>query len=149
MDKYKQITVLPISINELLPYFTFFCSQVLRGDVDRKTQFVELKQGDQGNNCDFFVVNKRHITVYTRTFSQFICMNCKKTTCNETIMVFLMANLKHMNESSETKLKVTAYLCSDLYRIEDFKNVSTHGEFIASRTLKLPWQHHLSFSEIN
>ena len=84
-----------------------------------------IQEGDE-----YYVVGSRFVTVYTTKFSQFICTVCGETICNATVIMFLMASLQPLREERMTSVKVKVFLCSNLFNILDFRNVSSPNIYI-------------------
>ena len=99
--------------------------KVRRGNPNNGIASTEVQQRSQpGGDDDYFVIDEKFITIYTSHFTLFTCTSCDNS-CNATVMTFLFAQLRHVQKHYVTKVKVKAFLCSDLYRIADFKTVST------------------------
>ena len=97
--------------------------KVRRGNPKNGIDFTDLQQRFQpGDDGDYYVIDEKFITIYTSHFTLFTCTSCNNS-CNATIMTFLVAQLRHLPKYDVTKVKAKVFLCSDLYRIEDFRNV--------------------------
>ncbi len=72
-----------------------------------------------------FIVHDQIICIHTSSFSKFICTNCKKTSCNSSVLSFLFARFKAWPEQNRTTVDFKLFLSSHLYRIKDFVNVNT------------------------
>ena len=97
--------------------------RVRRGDPNKGIEFTELTQREKHVGAsDYYVIDENYITIFTSHFTLFTCTNCKNS-CNATVMAFLVGELEHLLEYGVTKVKVKAFLCSDLFTIADFKNV--------------------------
>ena len=96
---------------------------VRRGDVHRSRPFREVprRNGDDEEDVGFEVDN-RYITIHTDGFSQFIC-TCGRTVCTAAVMVFIMGNPAPCVDDDETTIHLKNFLCSPLYKIEDYKEV--------------------------
>ena len=95
------------------------------GDVNQDIAFTELRR--KFTSCDvmpYYKVDTTHIIIYTDNFSQFICSVCGKNESCHSIMVFPYGSISQQKEDNTTRTKVKVYLCSPLYKIEDFKKVS-------------------------
>ena len=68
-------------------------------------------------------IDEKFITVFTGKFSPFICTNCKNT-CQTSMMLFLLGYLEPRQEANDTLAQIKSFICSDLYRIKDFREVS-------------------------
>ena len=100
--------------------------KIRRCDLHRDQTPQELQQG--GNSVDkqdFFLVDGQYIYIYTTKFSLFTCTSCKNT-CQGTAATFVLGHLRYSLEVQKTTVKLKAFLCSDLYRIPDFKSVSVN-----------------------
>ena len=97
--------------------------RVRKSNVNKSGSFKDLEQCDgfkPGNDL-IFTVDEEFITIYTKTFSQFTCTACNYT-CNALVRAFLLVQFENLQEISTVKLQ--AFICSDLYQIKDFRNVS-------------------------
>ena len=98
--------------------------KVRKGNPNNGTEFTEIEQRFQPRgDGDYYAIDEKYITIYTSHFTLFTCTSCKKNSCNATVMAFLVGQLRNLTKHRITKVKVKAFLCSELYRIADFKNV--------------------------
>ena len=102
---WKYVEVKKISSNE-------------QGKVQTIPPKDETKQQDV-----YYTIDKHVIRVHTRTFSEFTCSICFAK-CQASIMAFVLGKIEDILESKLTTVKIKAYMCSDLYGIRDFRNVS-------------------------
>ena len=101
--------------------------RIRKGNIEQSTSLQELEQRSQiEGEPPYFVMDEHHATIYTSTFSLFTCTSCKNS-CNGTAIAFLLAQSRHYLELEKTTVKLKTFLCSDLYRIPDFKNVSHYS----------------------
>ena len=75
-----------------------------------------------------YEIDNKFITIFTRKFSTFVCTSCDNS-CQATVMLFLLGNLEQRRENNDTLTKIKSFLCSDLYRIKDFRKVSTSDSY--------------------
>ena len=86
---------------------------VQRGDIHRNKPFVR-------HLCRY-EVDEQHITIYTSTFSQFICTGCDGV-CRGQARAFIFGKiLQHPSLDPFTSIRL--YLCSPLYNIKDYRTV--------------------------
>ena len=99
--------------------------KVRYGDANENIPFTELKgMCIPSDDSPYYEVDNTHIIIYTYNFSQFICTACKKTTLScHNIMVFPYGSISQQEEDKTSRVKLKIYLCSPLYKIEDFKKV--------------------------
>ena len=99
--------------------------RVKKGDSFHSSTFIELEKADKLNTNDsnYHVDKKKFVRITTREFSEFICTSCKNT-CQAKIRVFLFAALQAWKRNKVTTLKVKSFLCSHLFKIADYRNVS-------------------------
>ena len=97
--------------------------KVWRGDILKKnTPFKQLQLRSEGYENDSYEIDEKFITIFTRTFSMFVCTNCNNS-CQATVMLFLLGYLECRPEANDSLTQVKSFLCSDLYRIKDFREV--------------------------
>ena len=98
--------------------------KVRRINHNKKGQF-ELIQAQQENNKldEYYRVEKGVIYVFARNFSEFTCTICKRS-CSADIRTFIFGKIEDNQEVNLTSVKIRAFMCSELYRIKDFENVS-------------------------
>ena len=72
---------------------------------------------------DGYSVDDNYITIFSHTFSEFVCTSCHNT-CKGTIKLFLFAKLKAWRDKMSTTVKIKSFLCSPLFLIDDFREVS-------------------------
>ena len=98
--------------------------RIRRSDVQKKESFEKLQQSDDmTTEDDFSMVDDDFNTIYTKTFSQITC-TAWNYTCNALIRAFLSVKLEKLEEFNISTVKVQTFICSDLYRIKDFRRVS-------------------------
>ena len=98
--------------------------RVKKGNTDYSVPFSEIpRRDDDQQDENSFSVDATHVRVRCKSFSEFICITCK-TTCQSTIRAFIFANLRVWPRRNVTTLQVKSFLCSYLFRIEDFREVS-------------------------
>ena len=89
-----------------------------------KISFEELQvKSEKIDMNDTFEIDENFITIFTRKFSTFVCTSCNNT-CQATVMLFLLGYLEPRQEANDTLTQVKSFICSDLYRIKDFREVS-------------------------
>ena len=97
---------------------SFYQIKVRCGDQAKSLSFVEVPHGQlQEEEGIFYEVDKRYIRVYSTHFCQIICTSCKQT-CSSFILALPFGSLHQFDD--ETIVKIKLYLCSALYKIEDF-----------------------------
>ena len=96
--------------------------RVKKGDSFHSSTFIELENADELNTSDVHV-DKNFVRITTPEFSEFVCISCKNT-CQAKIRVFLFAALQAWKRNKVTTLKLKSFLCSQLFRIADYRNVS-------------------------
>ena len=97
------------------------------GDIHTNRTFVEVPHGqlqEEEVRSIFYEVDGTYIRVYSTHFCQIICSSCHQT-CSSFILALPFGSLNYIDE--ETLVKVKVYLCSALYKIEDFAAVSNSG----------------------
>ena len=92
--------------------------KVRHGDIHKNIPFMVVPSKD----C-YFEVDEEHITIFARHFSQFICTSCKKV-CHGQAKVFIFGSTSPSKHRPRTSA-LRSYACSPLFRIIDFKMVST------------------------
>ena len=98
--------------------------RVKKGDSCHSITFTELKKADELNAKDArYCIDKNFVRISTQEFSEFICTSCKNT-CQAKIRVFLFAALRAWKRNKVTTLKLKSFLCSQLFRIAVYRNVS-------------------------
>ena len=103
--------------------------RVKKGNSYHSNSFTELEKADELNTNDSnYHVDKNFVRITTPKFSEFICTSCKNT-CQAKIRVFLFAALQAWKRNKVTTLKVKSFLCSHLFRIADYRNVSAQNIF--------------------
>ena len=92
--------------------------------MDHHIPFHEIPPKDEFDpEENSFSVDDTHVRVSCKSFSEFFCTTCK-TTCQSTIRAFIFAHMRAWPRKNITTLEVKSFLCSYLFRIEDFKQVS-------------------------
>ena len=103
--------------------------RVKKGDSCLSRTFRELKKASQLNiKGAYYYVDKNFVRITTEEFSEFVCTSCRNT-CQAKIRVFLFAALRAWKRNKVTTLKVKSFLCSHLFRIADYRNVSAQNIF--------------------
>ena len=98
--------------------------RVKRGDPSRSIPFQELRKADGFDLAeDMFSVDKNFVRIKTKKLSEFVCISCN-TTCQAAIQVFLLGEFDQSRENNFSKVKVKSFLCSSLFKIADYRNVS-------------------------
>ena len=88
--------------------------RVRHGDIYKNKPFEEI---------NWFQVDDSYITIFTNTFSQFICTSCQRV-CHGQGKGFVFGNLIKY-PSLQPLSSVRLYLCSPLYNIKDYRKVKT------------------------
>ena len=102
----------------------FNLMRVKKADIEHSIPFQEIPQKDEDETDEnSFSVGPTHVRVSCRSFSEFVCTTCK-TTCQSTLRAFIFANLRPWPNLNITTLEVKSFLCSYLFRIDDFRQVS-------------------------
>ena len=76
-----------------------------------------------GGNTPYYIIDEQFITIFTTEFSLFTCTACKHS-CYGTAIIIILGELISSQQTRKSSLKIKTFLCTDLYRIPDFKNVS-------------------------
>ena len=106
--------------------------RVRHGNRFRQQSHKEVPRGnDRQGNSTYFKVKSKLVVIYTTSFSIFTCSICKRE-CPASARIFLLGNLSLSQEGQKTIVKVKPYVCSSLYIIEDYRNVSTEELFVSS-----------------
>ena len=98
--------------------------RVRHGDTHKNIPFEEVprvRDNTSGENC-YFEVNENHITIHTTHFSQFVCSICKKVCCGDG-KAFVFGGLSPIAFAPPLTAAVRLYVCSPLFRIEDYRMV--------------------------
>ena len=113
-DEEQPLYVLkiPHSLRHSAEYNTV---RIRKGKIEAKS-FQDLKV------CIDYEIDYKFITIFTRKFSTFVCTNCENS-CQSTVMLFLLGYLEPRQETNDTLAKIKSFICSDLYRIKDFRAV--------------------------
>ena len=99
--------------------------QVFKMNPYKQEQVKKIPpQHERKDQDEYYTIDKDVIRINTRRFSEFTCILCCETTCQASIMAFMFGKLEDILESKLTTVKMEAFMCSDLYGIRDFKNVS-------------------------
>ena len=117
--------------------------KVRRGNKFKNQHLEEVPMWTvaQGRST-YFEVKSSHIVIYTSGFSFFTCSICKKV-CAASARIYLYGNLSQSTEERMTIVKVKPYICSSLYKIEDYRKVRTN--FILKLALYLMMHHMLYY----
>ena len=92
--------------------------------IGNEISFEELQEWTgTGNENNMYEIDRKFITIFTTKFSTFICTSCQNS-CQATVMLFLLGYLEPRQEADDTLTQIKSFLCSDLYRINDFREVS-------------------------
>ena len=98
--------------------------KVRYGNIHKSEKFQDVPHKDKDHQGDiWFNINDRFVTIYTKHFSHFTCSVCNYN-CSAITRVFLYANLNVSGIETATRVKVKVFLCSELYKIKDYKKVS-------------------------
>ena len=97
---------------------------VWRGNMFKKDTSFKGLQLRNHTTCDSdsYEIDDNYITVFTRRFSTFVCTSCKNS-CQATVMLFVLGYLECRPNASDTLAQIKSFVCSDLYRIKDFRKV--------------------------
>ena len=94
------------------------------GNIHKSAKFQTVPHKDEGRQDDiWYEVNPRFVTIYTKHFSHFTCSSCDYT-CGAAAMIFLYGKLSISPRPPVTRVKVKIFICSELYVIKDYKEVS-------------------------
>ena len=92
---------------------------------NNKAQIQMIPLQDKNKKQDeYYTIDKDSIRVYTKRFSEFICTICKKS-CQASIMAFMFGKIEDVLGSKITTVQLKVFMGSDLYRIKEFKDVSS------------------------
>ena len=98
--------------------------RVRHGNIYKNKPFEET---------NWFQVNDSYITIYTNTFSQFICTSCERI-CYGQGKAFVFGNLiKYPTLPPFSSVRL--YVCSPLYNIKDYRNVRQWGDTVSGQIL--------------
>ena len=89
---------------------------VRHGNIHTNRKFKKLPLP-----ASFFEVDEKFITIFTSSFSQFICTSCNKT-CYGQGKAFVFGNILQYPNKRPTA-SVRLYVCSPLYQLEDYEKV--------------------------
>ena len=94
--------------------------------VDRNSLHRHInipKYNRKGNQQTYFDTDEKYITIFTPHFCQFTCcLDCKHEWCKDRAMVFLYGSIRPA-ENDRTLVHIRPFMCSFLYKIEDYKKV--------------------------
>ena len=95
--------------------------KVKSGNIYSKRKFVKLKTKKKNRNRSIsYEVDEKYVTIHSTHFCQFVCSTSEQI-CKRSIMAFAYGSLKQLGQHSHVKVNV--FLCSDLYRLPEFKRV--------------------------
>ena len=98
--------------------------------IGNEISFEELQQWTEtAHENNVYEIDRKFMTIFTTKFSTFICTSCQNS-CQATVMLFLLGYLEPRQEVSDTLTQIKSFICSDLYRIKDFREVSLHNHSI-------------------
>ena len=98
--------------------------KVRRGKLSSYVPFQEIPSLDEIHSMDHcYLVDDNSITISTSKFSEFICTTCS-TTCQGTIQLFKYGRLKPWPDKDVSTVQMKSFLCSPLFRISEFRDVS-------------------------
>ena len=89
-------------------------------------RYVVAKEQAMGT-IPYFETNSSHVIIHTNHFSEYVCSSSSDD-CLTSIMAFPFGSMWKIEKISHVKVKV--YLCCSLFKIQDFKTVSTESRFI-------------------
>ena len=100
--------------------------KVRYGDLNKNQPFEEIPPQNMQHNSTsmFFEADEEYIKVYSTHFCQIICSSCKQT-CSVFILALPFGTLQSFHHY--TLIKVKVYLCSALYKIQDFRTVCQYS----------------------
>ena len=128
LHKTEDDAVEPESHTVRIPHCLSDASQlelirVRRGRSSNNAPFRHISPKDKFHiSDDQYFVDRNYITILSRQFSEFICTSCKNT-CKGTIRLFLFGNLNTWGKKNVTTVKMKSFLCSPLFRINEFRQV--------------------------
>ena len=98
--------------------------RVRHGDIHRNICFEDVPRAQRNtlNQECYFEVDENYITIYTTHFSQFVCSVCKKVCCGDG-KAFIFGGLSPLAFAPPLSAAVRLYICSPLFRIEDYRMV--------------------------
>lgn len=94
------------------------------GTSSHLTDVEELDRVEKQPTHQIFDINQSHINVHTEQFSKFICTACGQTECQSSVLNLLFARMASAQEQKKTSVDMKLFLGSQLFSIQDFKNVS-------------------------
>ena len=98
--------------------------RVKRGDILRSVPFQDLKKSQNLNHEDsVYFLDGNYIRIKTKKLSDFVCISCN-ITCQAAIQVFLLGSLNKSERINVSTVKVKPFLCSSLFKIAEYRNVS-------------------------
>ena len=98
--------------------------KVRKGNTFQNSKFKELPRMNVSNTGDCFTVDNKFITIYTNTFSEFVCTICKNI-CQANIQVLLFGSLEPLVERQLSWVKLKSFFCCPLFNIREFTEVSS------------------------
>ena len=94
--------------------------------IGNEILYEELQEfSETANGSNVYEIDKKFITIFTTKFSSFICTSCQNS-CQATVMLFLLGYLEPRQEANDTLTQIKSFICSDLYRIKDFREVGAN-----------------------
>ncbi len=99
-----------------------YCVRLLQSPKTELLRRVRKQRNQKHHRNQTFTVDDNSIQVHTRGFCYFTC-GCNET-CTEALEAFLFAKLRPHQDENLTTVDVKAYLCSFLYQLEAFQEVS-------------------------
>ena len=125
MNMLKETDSLTINIPHCLSRkVTLDLVRVKRGDTLRSIPFQELKKSDGFYlEDDTYSVDKNFVRIKTKKLSEFVCTSCD-ITCQAALQVVLLGTLDISRRNNFSIAKVKAFLCSSLFKIAEYRNVS-------------------------
>ena len=97
---------------------------VQRGKPSNTVPFEDVLSVDETHSIDqCYFIDSKNITILSREFSEFICTSCN-TTCQGTIKLLLFGKFNTWRKKEITTAQMKSFLCSPLFRIAEFRDVS-------------------------
>ena len=81
--------------------------------------------GQAKGKIPYFEIDSSHVIIHTNHFSEYVCSSSDDA-CLRYIMAFPFGNVIQKKEDNISDVQVIVYLCTPLYKIQDFKTVSTN-----------------------
>ena len=97
--------------------------RVKQGNIQKEPEFQEMKRKKtSSNDNDCYEVTEKSVIVHAIRFKQYV-LTLSKPACYRSLYIYAFGHLEPMLENDITTVKLSVFLCSNLYAIEDYKQV--------------------------